>query len=184
MVSSDNISRFKPVGDVWPEMDMSSPDAASSSYDPSAGNSVEPCRTTVPRGAPTEKREPQGKDDDDEMPEKSQGISTVVVGYGAADKTGEAPCVAEYASDLQLMAEDYQNRDWAGECFVHIGKKHSSNRDLRALKEIPREGKLYSVSLKGKETESILTSSAHLANKLRRQSVNPVKISRKLLKRG
>ena len=55
---------------------------------------------------------------------------------------------------------------------MHIRKKHSSNRDLRAL-EIAREGKLYSVNLKGTETESILTDSAHLANIIEKAECEP-----------
>ena len=62
-----------------------------------------------------------------------------------------------------MMAEEYRNRDDAGDYFVHIRKKHSSKRGLRALREIAREGKLYSVKLKGNEAESILANSAHLA---------------------
>ena len=64
---------------------------------------------------------------------------------------------------MQVMAEEYKNKDDAGGCFVHLRKKRSSNRGLRALREIARDGKLYSVKLKGNEAESILTNSAYLA---------------------
>ena len=59
---------------------------------------------------------------------------------------GSASCKEEYERDLQLMAEEYEHRNDAGECCVHIRKKHPSNRGLRALKEITRGGKVYSVN--------------------------------------
>lgn len=118
------------------------------------------------------------------MPEKSQKIPSVVVGYGAADKIGEAPCQEEYEKDLQLMAEEYQNRDNAGECFVHIRERHSSNRDLSALRELSRGGKIRSVNLRGKEAESILTNSAHLAKMIEKAECDSSQAIEKAIGKG
>ena len=62
-----------------------------------------------------------------EAPDKVQRISSICVGYGAADKKGEIDD-KEYEDDMPKMAEEYKARDEVGEFFVHIRKKHSSNR--------------------------------------------------------
>ena len=70
----------------------------------------------------------------------------------------------EYEEDLKKLAEEYKTRSGVGECFVQIRKKHSSNRDLRALSELTKGGKSHTINLHGEEAESILTNSAHLAS--------------------
>ena len=62
------------------------------------------------------------------------------------------------------MADEYRERDAAGECFVHIRKQHSSNMDLRALNGLTKGVKFYKVNLGGKEEEPVLTNSAKLAS--------------------
>ena len=62
------------------------------------------------------------------------------------------------------MAEEYQSRNAAGECFVHIRKHHSCNKDLRALSGLTKGNKFYRVHLEGGEAKSVLTNSARLAN--------------------
>ena len=66
-----------------------------------------------------------------------QRIAKICVGYGAADKKGEVTA-KEYEEDMLKMAEKYKARDDTGECFVHVRKKHSSNKDLRALRQLTR----------------------------------------------
>ena len=61
-----------------------------------------------------------------------QKFMSICIGEGAADKRGGISADA-YAEALREMADEYRERDAAGECFVHIRKQHSSNRDLRAL---------------------------------------------------
>ena len=92
-----------------------------------------------------------------------QKIMSICSGEGAADKRGGISADA-YAEDLRRMAEEYRERDAAGECFVHIRKQHSSNRDLRALNGLAKGVKFYKVNLGGKEEESVLTNSAKLAS--------------------
>ena len=94
-------------------------------------------------------------------PEKVQKIMSICVGEGAADKRGEVGA-SEYAEDSKKIAEEYRERDAAGECFVHIRKQNSSNRDLRALNRLAKGAKFYKVSLGGKLEESVITNSAKL----------------------
>ena len=94
------------AGDGWLELDRSSPTAASSGYDPSSGSARPPCEPLGSRGEQAEKRELNDKMDKDEMPEKSQKISSVCVGIRASDKNGETPCQREYEADLKTLAEE------------------------------------------------------------------------------
>lgn len=112
---------------------------------------------------PGRRRDLSEQIDEDEVPEKSQRIASVCIGYGASDKIGEVERPREYEDDLKVLAEEYRVRNDAGECFVHIRKKHSSNRDLRALSELTKGGKFHKITLQGNEAESILTNSADLA---------------------
>ena len=79
--------------------------------------------------------------------EPRYGVS-ICIGQGAADKRGEVGADV-YADDLKAMAEEYRERDSLGECFVHIRKQHSSNKDLRALDGLTKGGKFYKVNLGG-----------------------------------
>ena len=51
---------------------------------------------------------------DDEAPDKVQKIMSICIGEGAADKKGGISTDA-YADDLKTMAEEYRERDSAGE---------------------------------------------------------------------
>ena len=73
--------------------------------------------TAVPSG--TEKRTLTETVNEDEAPDKAQNILIICVGQGASDKRGEVNA-KEYDDDLSKMAEEYKNRNAAGECFVHI----------------------------------------------------------------
>ena len=63
----------------------------------------------------------------DEAPEKSQKISSVCVGLGAADKKGEVSN-GDYEACLKEMAEEYRACDEEGKFFVHIRERYSSNK--------------------------------------------------------
>ena len=69
-----------------------------------------------------------------------QNILSICIGQGAADKIGEVGADV-YADDLKAMAEEYRERGSLGECFVHVRKRHSSNKDLRALSGLTKGGK-------------------------------------------
>lgn len=60
--------------------------------------------------------------------------------------------------------EEHRARNVAGEWFVHIRKRHSSNKDLSVLNRLTEGTKFYKVNLQGKEMESIVTNSARLAS--------------------
>ena len=77
----------------------------------------------------------------DEAPDKVQKILSICIGQGASDKKGEVNAET-YDEDLKAMAEDYRCRNASGECFVHIRKQYSSNKDLRALKGIGERRRL------------------------------------------
>ena len=62
------------------------------------------------------------------------------------------------------MVEEYRARNAVGECFVHIRKRHSCNKDLSVLNRLTEGAKFYKVNLQGKDMESIVTNSARLAN--------------------
>ena len=87
----DKMPRFSSAGDGWLELDTSSPDAASSGYDPSSGSVGAPCEPIGSRGEQAEKRELNENMGEDEIPEKSRLISSVCVGYGASTKTEKLP---------------------------------------------------------------------------------------------
>ena len=72
------------------------------------------------------------------MPSKAQKISSVCIGFGAADQMGEVPSTQSYESDLVELVKEYEEATIRGENFVHIRKRHSSNRDLKALSEWTR----------------------------------------------
>ena len=82
--------------------------------------------------------------------EKMQRILSVCIGRSADDKTGEAPDTAAYEEELEAMAEEYLERDARGEYFIYVRSKRSSNRDLRALREITKGSKLFKMNLMGK----------------------------------
>ena len=93
---------FNSASDGWMELEDSSVGAASSNQGP------------FQVSVPVEKRELGDKKRNDEMPEKSQRISSVCVGYGASDKLGEVPCQTEYEEDLKKLAEEHEARSDAG----------------------------------------------------------------------
>ena len=59
------------------------------------------------------------------MPEKSQNISSVCVGYGASDKLGEAPCHTEYEEDQKKLASI--NVENAAGIFLAADQYHASS---------------------------------------------------------
>ena len=69
------------------------------------------------------KRGPGGGGCDTESPNKNQKISSVAIGYGVADETGEAPCVMSYEDDLLEMIRAYREQQEVGTHFVHVRKK-------------------------------------------------------------
>ena len=114
--------------------DVSSPGAASSNQVPPP--SMQP---GVVRGAG--KRTLNETWNEAEAPDKAQKILSICVGQGASDKRGEVNAEI-YEDDLMKMAEEYESRNAAGECFVHIRKQHSSNKDLRALSRLKKGNNL------------------------------------------
>ena len=69
----------------------------------------------------------------------------------------------DYEASLKEMAEEYKTCDEEGKCFVHIRKRHSSNKGLRILSSLTQGAKFYKVNLDGNEVESILTNSHRIA---------------------
>ena len=59
------------------------------------------------------------------------------MGLGAADKKGEVSR-EDYEASLKEMAEEYKTCDEEGRCFVHIRKRHSSNKDLKMLNSVAK----------------------------------------------
>lgn len=88
---------------------------------------------------------------------------SICVGQGAADKLGRLSA-ADYKEDVEKMAKEYQGRDLAGEYFVHIRSRNSSNRDLKALSGLAQGARFHRINLQGKFEESIITNSSKLAN--------------------
>ena len=129
----------------------------------SSSTSIAPSIPVGPNMHGSIKRELGDARDDNEAPEKSQKIMSICVGQGAADKLGRLSA-ADYKEDLEEMAKEYRARDLAGEYFVHIRSRNSSNRDLRALSGLARGAKFHRVNLKGKLEESIITNSSRLAS--------------------
>ena len=85
------------------------------------------------RTATSHKRDTvEAEPDEGEAPGKAQRIFSICVGHGATDKIGEVKA-KEYDEDLKAMVEGYRARNAVGECFVHIRKRHSSNKDLSVL---------------------------------------------------
>ena len=81
---------------------MSSPGAGPSGVNPTSAPSTAEKRTLIEQW------------DADEAPDKVQRISSICVGYGAADKKGEVDD-KEYEEDMLKMAEEYKARDEVGE---------------------------------------------------------------------
>ena len=88
--------------------------------------------------------------DDESMtsPANVQNISSVTVGYGLADNTGEILCMQSYEEDLVEMVNAYTEQQSEGRRFVHVRKRNSINRDLRAMQHLMGSSMLYSVKLK------------------------------------
>ena len=74
------------------------------------------------------------------------------------------------------MTGKYENRNAAGECFVHIRKKHPSKKDLKALSRLTRGNKFYKVNLRSHDAESVLTNSARLAKVIETSHAATVKM--------
>ena len=100
-------------------------------------------------------------------------------GFGASDKMGESPSIEEYENDLVKLAEPYKEQQLSGRHFVHVRKKHSSNRGLRALKGVTSKKEVFSVGVENKElkgdrigvaADSVVTNSAHLADVMKKSN--------------
>ena len=122
--------------------------------DPTSGSSSSPPAATSVGGAAV-KQTIEYAWDADEAPEKTQKLNSVCISLGAADKVGES-LKEEYEEDLKEMVEAYKKCSEGGECFVHIRKKQSSNRDLRALSCLTKGTKFYKVYLESSEIDSII----------------------------
>ena len=90
------VGRYQMDGDS----DEMLPDVSSPGAGPSGINNP----TSLPNAA--KKRTVIGQWDDGEAPDKVQRISSICVGYGAADKKGEVND-KEYDDDMLKMAEEY-----------------------------------------------------------------------------
>lgn len=66
------------------------------------------------------------------------------------------------------IAEECKVRRAAGECFVHVEKKFSSNKNLNLLSQLTKGAKSHKVKLWGSDAESILTNSAHVARMIKK----------------
>ena len=55
-----------------------------------------------------------------------------------------ARCTQAY-EDLKEVATEYERMNSAGECFVHVRKRHSSNCDLRAMNPLSKNGSFHFV---------------------------------------
>lgn len=71
-----------------------------------------------------------------EAPSAKENLSRVVVGFVASDKKGEIHCNKSHENDLGDLASAYEEQQKIGRHFVHVRKKHSSNRGLRALQQL------------------------------------------------
>ena len=133
---------------------------------PGASSSTQIIAPSIPPGPPlivVGKCELDDMRNDDEAPEKVQKTMSVCVGVAAADKKGEVRA-EEYDEDLKKFAEEYREASAAGECLIHIRKRNSSNKDLRALNGLAEGAKFHKVNLKGKVDEAIITNSAKSAS--------------------
>ena len=120
--------------------------------------------------------------DEDESPEKSQKISSICFGIGPSDKKGELG-EREYKEELEAMAEEYQSQVKVGSCFVHVRKRHSSNRDMKMLNDLTGGTRFYKVNLHNGEAESILTNSEHIAALLREADCQTIEAVEKQLEK-
>ena len=104
---------------------MSSPGASSSGLGGSTpggtGPVTQPCvfNSIGSMTGAAGKRDLDNARDDDEARDPVEKIMSICIGEGAADKRGGISADA-YAEALKKMAEEYRERDSAGECFVHI----------------------------------------------------------------
>ena len=106
------------------------------------------------------------EEDEDESPEKARKVASIHFGIGSSDKTGEL-AEKDYKAELDAMAAAYQSQVDSGSCFVHVRKRHSSNRDLQMLSKLTGGVRLYKVNLHSEEAESVLTNSDVMATLLK-----------------
>lgn len=85
---------------------------------------------------------------------------------------GEDPFIQSYEADLVEKIRTYGEQHDGGKRFVHVRKRNSSNRDLKAMQGLVGNDKLYSISLRsgrrqvaeiGEEAESVVTNAESLA---------------------
>ena len=135
---------------------------------------------TANAGGAAVKRGMENAWDADEAPGKTQKLNSVCVGLGSSDKAGES-LKEEYEEDLKEMVEAYKTCSERGGCFVHIRKKQSSNRDLRALSCLTKGTKLYKVNLVSSAIESVITNSSGIAKMVKAAGCDSVRSVEKVL---
>ena len=111
---------------------------------------------------------------------KHQKISSVTISFGDADMLGGCPCLASYEENIKELVGAYEVQQKDGRAFVHVHKRNSSNRDLRAVQELATSKAVRSISLRGDgkveghtdayigvAADSAVTTSARLAEGIR-----------------
>ena len=93
---------------------------------------------------------------------KTQRIFSICFGIGSDDVTGEINA-EDYDEELKEMATKYEAALKAGQCFVHIRAKRSSNKDLRMLSRMTKTQEFKKVNIQGPGIESVITNSAYVA---------------------
>ena len=108
---------------------------------PESGNAISDVVTTVPcpGGGTKRPQEDHASIDYDgaEVEANTQRISSICLGIGSDDITGEVDAVG-YAEGLEAMARQYRAALEADQCFVHIRTKRSSNKDLKMLSRMTK----------------------------------------------
>ena len=149
------------------------PTASKSAQDDSMAGSASPTHAADKRGL-------EVSAEDSSSPQKQPNISSIRLGIGSADKIGELNA-RDYDDDLRTMAEEYRTAIEAGECFVHVRAKQSSNQDLRMLSQLTGGGKFRKVNLSGIGMESVVTKSGYLADLLEKANCTSKEKAEKIL---
>ena len=125
-------------------------------------NTVTPA--SVPTGGTKRTQEEHASMEYDgaEVEAKTQRISSICLAVASDDITGEVDA-ASYDEELKEMAAQYKAALEAGQCFVHVRAKRSSNKDLRMLSRLTDSKGFRKVNLHGSDFESVVTNSAYVA---------------------
>ena len=133
-----DVPRYKTAPDGWMELEV-----------PELGTSSSSTARIKDEAEEIEKRSIEDAGGEDSTPSKAQKISSLCIGFGAADQMGEIPRTQSYESNLVELVKEYEEAHSRGEDFVHIRNRHSSNRDLRAMSALAGGEQFCTVSLKG-----------------------------------